>query len=271
VYVAGGPDREPRRVAGGAARADGTSGLAWTSDGRIVYTSTASGLTQLWIADADGANARQLTSMQGPASLPRVAPDGAWIYFTGYAKEGNSLFRIAPDGSGLQQLTTEGDARKPIVSADGKTLYFTTLKSGSPRLMKVSSAGGPAERVLDVYFQANDISPDGKRLLGVGWSETLRRAVLAAYTPQDGTMAHRPEFPVNALFMPDGALAVPRRNQGRTVIGVWPAGGAGFKAITPPHPDNVFGAAVSRDGRIVFSRGHSTNDVVLITAKQEPK
>ena len=111
VYVADGPNREPRRVAGGPNRADGLSGLAWTSGGRLVYTSTASGLPQIWISDGDGANARQLTSLQGPAGLPRSAPDGAWIYFAGYTKEGNCLFRIKPDGSGLQQLTTEGDAR----------------------------------------------------------------------------------------------------------------------------------------------------------------
>ena len=140
---ADGPNREPRHVSGGGARADGVAGLAWLPDGRIVYSSTASGLAQLWICDADGTNGRQLTSLQGPASLPRSAPDGAWIYFTGYAKEGNSLFRIAPDGSGLQQLTASDDARKPIVSNDGKTLFYTTLQSGSPRLMKVAAQGAP--------------------------------------------------------------------------------------------------------------------------------
>jgi len=75
-------------------------------------------------------------------------------------------------------------------------------------------------------FEATDISPDGKR----------------------------------------GALAGAQRIQGKSVVGVWPAGGT-FKAVPPPRPDNVFGGAVSQDGRVAFSRGHLTNDVVLITAK----
>ena len=157
------------------------------------------------------------------------------------------------------------------MSADGKALYYTTLKAGSPRLMKVSSEGGAPEAVMDAYFQANDISTDGKRVLGVTYSDTLRRAVLAVYTLEDRKMAHLPELPTNALFMPDGALAGVQRIRGKSVIGVWPAGGGPFKPITPAHQDNIFGGAVSPDGRIAFSRGRSTNDVVLITAKQESK
>jgi Tol biopolymer transport system component len=269
IYVADGADREPREISGGSARADGLSGLAWTGDGRIVYTSSASGLTQLWIVDADGKNARQLTTLPGPASLPRTGADGAWIYFTAYGKDGNCLFRMAPDGSGLKQLTTGVDARKPIPAPDAKTLYFTTLKSGTPHVMKVAAGGGTPEPVVTAYFQANDISPDGTRLLGVAWSEQLRRAVLATYTLADGRMEHLPGFPNNAQFMPDGALTGVQRIQGKSIIGFWPSGGGRFTPMAPPHPHNVFSGAISRDRRVVFSRGLSTNDVVLITAKQD--
>ena len=39
---------------------DGGGGLAWTPDGRIVYVSTASGNTEIWIMNRDGTGQKQL-------------------------------------------------------------------------------------------------------------------------------------------------------------------------------------------------------------------
>jgi Tol biopolymer transport system component len=271
IYVAGNAGEEARRITGGPGLADGLAGLAFLPDGRIVYSSSATGLPQLWVVDEDGRNARQLTSMKGPAQSPWSAPDGKWIYFTSFAKEGICLFRIAPDGSGLQQLTKDGDSRNPVVSPDGSTLYFTATRSGKPRPMRVSSDGGVATALPEVYFRAQDISPDGTRLLGVSWSDAERRIVLAQYTLKDATLKLMTDFPTNVLFTPDGGLAGMQRIQGKAVVGVWPPGGGSFKVTVPPTSDLIFGGAVSRTGRVAMSRGQSTNDVVLITAKQVKK
>jgi serine/threonine protein kinase/Tol biopolymer transport system component len=271
VYVVDKPGEEPRRVTGGAGLTDGTLGLAWLGDDQLVYTSSASGLPQLWIVNQDGRNARQLTSMKGPAQFPWTAPDGKWIYFTSFAKEGVCLFRIAPDGSDLRQLTTDGDARNAVVSQDGTTLYFTATKSGKPHLMKVASEGGAPLALPETYFRAHDISFDGTRLLGLSWYEQQRRVVLAQYSLKDNTLRLMPEYPTNALFTPDGGLAGAQRIQGKTVVGVWPPDGGGFKATAPPTSEFVYAGAVSSKGRTAMSRGQSTNDVVLIASKQEPK
>jgi Tol biopolymer transport system component len=268
VYVVEKPGEEPRRVTGGPGLADGVSGLAFMPDGRIVYTSNATGLPQLWIADEDGRNARQVTSMKGPAQYPWTAPDGKWIYFTSFAKEGICLFRISPDGSGVQQLTTDGDARSAVVSPDGKTLYFTATKSGKPQLMTVSSEGGTPVALPETYFRVQDISADGTQLLGVAWYEAQRRVVLAKYSVKDKTLALLPDFPLNTLFLPDGGFAGVQRIQGKSVAGFWPPGGHGsFTPATAPMTDAIYGGAVSRKGRIAISRGQTTTDVVLITAK----
>jgi serine/threonine protein kinase/Tol biopolymer transport system component len=267
VYIAERADKEPRRITTGAGRADGTNGLAWMPDGRIVYSSTASGLPQLWICKGDGTNATQLTSLFAPATFPWSAPDGKWIYFTSYGKEGVSLFRIAPDGSGLQQLTTDGDARNGIVSPDGKIVYVTAGRSGSPRTKKVPAEGGKPEPVSDKYFRAQGISPDGTRLLGITWSEDLHRAVLATLRTNDGTVELLPDLPTTAFFMPDGGFAIVRRVQGKTVLFSRPANGGAERPLTPPTEQSFYGGAVSADGRVAFSRGQSVSDVVLIRAK----
>ena len=268
VYLVDKPGQEPRRVAGGPGLEEGAAGLTFMPDGRLVYTSTATGLPQLWIVDDDGRNARQLTSMKGPTQIPWSAPDGKWIYFTSFAKEGICLFRISPDGSGLQQLTTDGDARNAVVSPDGKTLYFTATTSGKPRPMTMSSEGGVPVALPEAYFRVQDISADGTQLLGLSWYEAQRRTVLAKYSLKDKSLALMPDFPLNTIFLPDGGLAGVQRIQGKAVAGFWPAGGRGsFTPLAPPTTDGVYAIAVSRKGHIALSRGQSTNDVVVITAK----
>jgi Tol biopolymer transport system component len=42
-------------------KSDGAWGVAWTPDGKVVYTSTASGRLDLWMMNADGSNQKQLT------------------------------------------------------------------------------------------------------------------------------------------------------------------------------------------------------------------
>ena len=49
---------------------------AWTPDGRIVFASTRSGSPQLWIMDANGSNARQVTHLAGVNGHPSVSANG---------------------------------------------------------------------------------------------------------------------------------------------------------------------------------------------------
>ena len=268
VYVANGPDKEPQRVPASKGRsADGLNGLAWTPDGRIVYSSAGSGMPQLWICDADGNNARQLTSSARPVGFPWAAPDGRWIYFTSFAEQGVAIFRIAPDGSGLQQLTTDGDSRNAVVSRDSTTLYYTAMRSGTPRLMKMPADGGPGVAVSDQFFRVFDISPDGTKLMGNAWSEAERRGTPAILNLADASITPMPGLPNNVAFRPDGGFVGARRVQGKSMVSEFSTEGVATKTLTPPHEEFVLGGAVARDGRIAFVRGNSASDVVLVKAK----
>jgi hypothetical protein len=70
--------------------------------------------------------------------------------------------------------------------------------------------------------------------------------------------------------LPADLARIVRRCLGKSVLGYWPEGGT-FVSLTPPSPEVVFGGAVSRDGRVAFSRGTQTNDVVISSSKQEAK
>jgi len=264
LYVLDAPGAEPRRLTSGSARADGTNGIAWLPDGRIVYSSTASGLPQLWISKPDGSDARQITSMPGPATAPSSTPDGQWIYFSSFAKEGSAIFRVAPDGSGLKQLTTDGDSSVPFVSADGRMVYVTSLRSGTPRLMKMAAEGGTPERVFDKFFRAFDISFDGTRLLGATWNEQRRRTDVAVL--ELATLKLETLDTGNPLFMPDGSFAVVRRIQGKSMLFAEQPGRP-RKLLFAGDEQFILSGAVARDGRIAFAKGSQTSDVVLIKAK----
>ena len=66
---------DARRITAVGGRRDGRWGLAWTGDGRLVYTSRAGGTPELWVMNADGSGQRQLTSNPG-AEQPDVSLDG---------------------------------------------------------------------------------------------------------------------------------------------------------------------------------------------------
>ncbi len=256
-----------RRVTRGTSRADGTNGLAWLADGRIVYCSLAAGMPQLWIIDRDGGNARQLTSMGGPVLFPSTSHDGRWVYFTAYGKEGPSIFRIAPDGSGMQRITTAGDEVFPLPSPDGRWVYFTRQRSGSPRPARVPADGGESKNIDAAYFRPTGVSADGQQLLGIAWDDTRRRASLATLAVDGGTARLLPDAPVTALLTPDGKsyIYTDRAGDSEKVL-VRPTAGGPARQVGPPVRDFVGAVAISRDGQIAISQGTQTSDVILITA-----
>jgi len=106
---------------------------SFSPDGeRIVYSSTQSGQSQIWLMDPDGSGPRQLTSPDNPAgpdaNAPSWSPDGNQIAFwSGYETERGNIWLMNADGSGRRQLTFEGDtynSDNPNWSPDGRHIIF---------------------------------------------------------------------------------------------------------------------------------------------------
>jgi TolB protein len=87
--------------------------------------------TEVFVANADGSNARQITNLGGANFAPIFAPDMKKIIFSSnYEKprSGNfDLYLINPDGTGLEKITTHGDFDSfPMFSPDGKKLLWAS-------------------------------------------------------------------------------------------------------------------------------------------------
>jgi Tol biopolymer transport system component len=86
---------------------------------------------ELFIAGADGSNAKQITNFGCASFAPTFTPDGRKIVFSSNKHECDGrkfeLYMINVDGSGLEQVTTFGGFTSfPEFSPDGKQLVFSS-------------------------------------------------------------------------------------------------------------------------------------------------
>jgi Tol biopolymer transport system component len=90
---------------------------------------------ELWIANADGSDPRQITHLGGANFAPFFHPDGRRIIFSSNFPEPRSghfdLYLINRDGSGLQRITTSpGFDSFPMWSPDGRKLVWASERNG---------------------------------------------------------------------------------------------------------------------------------------------
>ena len=104
VWIVDAAGGEARVVSSGAGADDGVNGLAWTADGRLVYTSASGGNLDIWLMDADGRNRVQLTSDKAHDSWPAVTTDGRRIVFVSERGGARGLWVMGTDGSEQRRI-----------------------------------------------------------------------------------------------------------------------------------------------------------------------
>jgi TolB protein len=89
------------------------------------------GQVGLFIADADGASERPLVGLGEIDYDPVWSPDASSIVFTSDRNGSADLYRVKPDGSGLERLTdSPAYDDQAAFSPDGKQLVFVTTRNG---------------------------------------------------------------------------------------------------------------------------------------------
>jgi Tol biopolymer transport system component/DNA-binding winged helix-turn-helix (wHTH) protein len=250
-------------------------GLSWTPDGKIVYASSASGEPNIWVMDADGANRRQLTSERGGNVLPSVSPDGRAIVFVSYRTGERHLWRMNIDGSDPRQLTSgEGDDA-PTFTHDGEWVIYSSYNiSGQPTLWKVAAGGGTPERLTDFVADTPAVSPDGRVVACYHYADPLARPGVALVALADGSIVREfnPPSLINTSgvrWTPDGS-AFAYLAAGAGVANLWlqpAADGLPARPLTSFNTDRIFRFDISRDGRLVYERGTTINDAILLRSK----
>jgi eukaryotic-like serine/threonine-protein kinase len=130
---------------------------------RVAFTSDRSGTWEIWLADPEGSNTVQLTSMGARASgFPHWSPDGERIAFHSNLEGQWEVFVIPAAGGKPRNLTSHmASDFSPSFSRDGRWIYFNSNRTGAFRIWKLPASGGDAVQVPNAVGWAPSESPDG--------------------------------------------------------------------------------------------------------------
>jgi TolB protein len=104
------------------------SGAVISPDGtKVAMILSKSGSPDLWVADINGGNLRQLTKTREDESSPCWSPDGDYICYASRPNERRGLYIISANGGAPRRLNTGGapNPSEPDWSPDGKWIAFT--------------------------------------------------------------------------------------------------------------------------------------------------
>ena len=139
----------------------------FSPDGRrVAFTSDRSGNWEIWLADPDGSNAVQLTSMGAVASgYPHWSPDGQEIVFHSNVDGQWEVYSVPAAGGKPRNLTAHpAQDALPSFSRDGKWVYFSSARTGEQHqsIWKIPASGGDAVQMTKRASYAPQESPDGE-------------------------------------------------------------------------------------------------------------
>lgn len=195
----------------------------------------------LFIANADGSDERRLL----PASTaldydPSFSPDGQWIVFTSERDPDGSgqadLWRVHPDGTGLERLTTEPSMDDAgALSPDGRKLAFVSTRGGA--------------RTANVWIKELD-SKRTRNLTGDGRTDiplTMNGNFRPAWSPDGASIAFTSDRGEHWIGAEQGAGA---GHSHPTSLYVMHADGSDVRRLTMTTPTTTTGSPQwSPDGR----------------------
>ena len=139
----------------------------YSPDGkRVAFASDRSGSQEIWVANADGSNPVQLTSLAGHCGSPRWSPDSRRLVFDFNGHEKSKIYVIDADGGTPKRLSSgsAGDVGDTLASwsSNGRWIYFA--RRGY--IWRIAAEGGTETQLTRRSDDASNPkeSPDGKTL-----------------------------------------------------------------------------------------------------------
>ena len=243
----------------------------------IAFSSLAPWDLDIFMANADGSDAKSLASHPDLDYNAAFSADGQWIVFTSHREGSADLYRVHPDGSGLQRLTDHpafDDAA--AISSDGNRIAFVSSRSGQADLWVLELASGKTWNVTNA--PGGDFrpawSPDGQWIAfssnrGSSWNQSEIYVIRP-----DGSGLRRltdaPGWDGSPTWSPDGARVAYYSEQGGSeqILTVGIANEAAPRRITSSSLTSLSPHWVA-EGRLCFSRAGSEGGLGCVDLEQK--
>lgn len=246
--------------------------VVWTRDGRIVYRSNAGGSAEIWVMNADGTNAKQLTSDARVRRGLAISPDGRYIFFASDRAGRSNIWRADADGSNLKQLTAGDGEFYPQVTPDNQWVVYQRGER-EPTLWKVPTDGGESVQLTKTRAFRPALSPDGEMIAYYYLDPEVEKSRwrIGIVSSKGGPQVKRFDFPPTLTWRvirwsPDRqSIAYANSTGGLNDIWLQPLDGSPPRRLTDFKAEQIITFDWSPDGRtLLFVRGVETSDVVLI-------
>jgi tol-pal system beta propeller repeat protein TolB len=155
---------------------------SWSPDGTEIAFTREGDRTNIFTMSANGSNQTDITNYTGNIGDGTASwgPSGE-IVFSSYRHGSWGIYRIMPDGSGLEtvHLSRGHEERFPVWSPDGSRILFTRNVTGSPNfeLYSMRPSGRRMRRLT--HDPATDEmpcwSPNGKK---IAWVRGTKRSLI---------------------------------------------------------------------------------------------
>ena len=119
----------------------------------IAFVSDKGGSPQIYIMRKDGTDVKRITFEGSYNTSPSWSPKGDKIVFTG-RRGTNQIFLVNPDGSGLNQLTSQGNNEDPSFSPDGRYISFSSDREGRKGVYIMRANGENQKRITSRNLKA---------------------------------------------------------------------------------------------------------------------
>jgi Tol biopolymer transport system component/DNA-binding winged helix-turn-helix (wHTH) protein len=246
-------------------------GADWTNDGRIVYSATDEGNTDIFTISEDGSERKQLTSDASAEISPKLSADGRFLVFMSNRTGQMDVWRADANGTNTKQLTTNGNVKDSVISPDGETVFYLVQDSESmiEILWRVSINGENPVKLTDRMTRSPRISPDGKTIACYTSNPEINSMMLALVSAETGEVLKYPATPQNddipfLDWSKDGENLYVVLRRGKPVS-LWkiPLNGNQPEQLREWENDAIFRLAVSRNGeRVFYEVGNQLNSVV---------
>lgn len=246
--------------------------LIWMPDGRLGYTSSAGGTSEIWTMNADGSGVRQLTVGANARLGLAVTADEKQLVFAAERNGKYNLWRVDVDGSNLTRITNGEGEFYPQCTPDGRWIVY---QSGGnyPTLWKMPIGGGAPIRITETKASRPSLSPDGK-FVAYHYLESISegsRWGIGISSLEVGNRVKRFDFPSTVderivKWTRDGK-AIAFLNSPGGVPNIWlqPVSGGDPKQLTNFPSDSIISFNWNADGsQLAVIRGAKTSDVILI-------